>query len=93
MGNVPYATDYENYRDAGNGIKVPYVIHIVGPSRPLWMGGRLSKWTPTEYIWVYVDGRGSNGYSGMGELDILEVMKDEVQQELLVLDYTKPSIS
>jgi hypothetical protein len=34
VGNVPYATDYENYRDAGNGIKVPYVIHIVGPSRP-----------------------------------------------------------
>ena len=34
FGDVPYATDYENYRDAGNGIKVPYTIHIVGPSRP-----------------------------------------------------------
>jgi photosynthetic reaction center cytochrome c subunit len=34
VGNVPYATDYENYRDAGNGVKVPYAIHIVGPSRP-----------------------------------------------------------
>ena len=34
FGNVPYATDYENYRDAGNGVKVPYTIHIVGPSRP-----------------------------------------------------------
>jgi photosynthetic reaction center cytochrome c subunit len=34
VGNVPYAIDYENYRDAGNGVKVPYAIHIVGPSRP-----------------------------------------------------------
>ena len=34
VGNVPYAIDYENYRDAGNGIKVPYTIQIVGPSRP-----------------------------------------------------------
>jgi Photosynthetic reaction centre cytochrome C subunit len=34
LGNVPYATDYENYRDAGNGVKVPYTIHIVGPTRP-----------------------------------------------------------
>jgi hypothetical protein len=34
VGNVPYAVDYENYRDAGNGVKVPYTIHIVGPSRP-----------------------------------------------------------
>jgi hypothetical protein len=34
LGNVPYATDYENYRDVSNGIKVPYTIHIVGPARP-----------------------------------------------------------
>jgi len=34
VGSVPYAVDYENYRDAGNGVKVPYTIHIVGPSRP-----------------------------------------------------------
>jgi hypothetical protein len=34
VGNVPYAIDYENYRDAGNGVKVPYTIQIVGPSRP-----------------------------------------------------------
>jgi photosynthetic reaction center cytochrome c subunit len=34
VGNVPYAIDYENYRDAGNGVKFPYAIHIVGPSRP-----------------------------------------------------------
>ncbi len=34
LGNIPYATDYENYRDAGNGVKVPYTIHIVGPTRP-----------------------------------------------------------
>jgi hypothetical protein len=34
VGNVPYATDYDNYRDAGNGVKMPFVVHIVGPSRP-----------------------------------------------------------
>ena len=34
VGNVPYATDYDDYRDAGNGVKVPFVVHIVGPSRP-----------------------------------------------------------
>jgi hypothetical protein len=34
VGNAPLATDYENYRDAGNGVKIPYVVHIVGPSRP-----------------------------------------------------------
>jgi hypothetical protein len=34
VGNVPFATDYENYRDAGNGIKIPFVVQIVGPSRP-----------------------------------------------------------
>jgi hypothetical protein len=34
VGNVPMATDYENYRDAGNGVKVPYTVNIVGPSRP-----------------------------------------------------------
>ena len=34
FGDIPYATDYENYRDAGNGVKVPFTIHIVGPARP-----------------------------------------------------------
>ena len=34
FGDVPYATDYDNYREAGNGVKVPYTIHIVGPTRP-----------------------------------------------------------
>ena len=34
FGDVPYATDYDNYRDAGNGVKVPYTISSVGPSRP-----------------------------------------------------------
>jgi hypothetical protein len=34
VGNVPYATDYDSYRDAGNGVKMPFVVHIVGPSRP-----------------------------------------------------------
>jgi Photosynthetic reaction centre cytochrome C subunit len=34
VGDVPYATDYENYRDAGNGVKVPFVMNTVGPSRP-----------------------------------------------------------
>ena len=31
---APLATDYDDYRDAGNGVKAPYTIHIVGPSRP-----------------------------------------------------------
>ena len=34
LGNAPFATDYEDYRDAGNGIRMPFVVHIVGPSRP-----------------------------------------------------------
>jgi hypothetical protein len=34
VGNVPMATDYDSYRDAGNGIKLPFVIQTVGPSRP-----------------------------------------------------------
>jgi hypothetical protein len=34
VGNVPIAIDYENYRNAGNGVKMPFVVHIVGPSRP-----------------------------------------------------------
>jgi outer membrane lipoprotein-sorting protein len=34
VGNVPYATDYDNYRDVGNGVKMPFVVEIVGPSRP-----------------------------------------------------------
>jgi hypothetical protein len=34
VGNAPLATDYDNYRDAGNGVKMPFVIYIVGPSRP-----------------------------------------------------------
>jgi hypothetical protein len=34
VGDAPLATDYEDYRDAGNGIKAPFVVHIVGPSRP-----------------------------------------------------------
>jgi hypothetical protein len=34
VGNVPIATDYENYRNAGNGVKVPFMVHIVGPTRP-----------------------------------------------------------
>jgi photosynthetic reaction center cytochrome c subunit len=34
VGLVPMATDYENYKDIGNGAKFPYTIHIVGPSRP-----------------------------------------------------------
>ena len=34
VGNAPTATDYENYRDAGNGVKLPFVVNIVGPSRP-----------------------------------------------------------
>ncbi len=34
LGNAPMAIDYEDYRDAGNGFKMPYVMHIVGPSRP-----------------------------------------------------------
>jgi hypothetical protein len=34
VGNSPLATDYEDYRDTGNGVKVPFVVHIVGPSRP-----------------------------------------------------------
>jgi hypothetical protein len=34
VGNAPFATDYENYHDAGNGVKLPFVVQIVGPSRP-----------------------------------------------------------
>jgi hypothetical protein len=34
VGDVPFATDFEDYRDAGNGVKIPFVVHIVGPSRP-----------------------------------------------------------
>lgn len=34
VGNVPYATDYDNYRDVGNGVKMPFVVEIVGPARP-----------------------------------------------------------
>ena len=34
VGNAPTATDYEDYRDAGNGVKMPFVVNIVGPSRP-----------------------------------------------------------
>jgi hypothetical protein len=34
VGQAPLATDYEDYRDAGNGVKAPFVVHIVGPSRP-----------------------------------------------------------
>jgi hypothetical protein len=34
VGNTPLATDYEDYRDAGNGVRMPFVVHIVGPSRP-----------------------------------------------------------
>jgi hypothetical protein len=34
VGNAPLATDYDDYRDAGNGVKMPFVVHIVGPSRP-----------------------------------------------------------
>ena len=34
LGEAPLATDYDDYRDAGNGVKAPYTIHIVGPSRP-----------------------------------------------------------
>jgi hypothetical protein len=34
VGNVPYSVDYDNYRDAGNGVKLPFVVNIVGPSRP-----------------------------------------------------------
>ena len=34
LGNAPSAIDYENYRDAGNGVKMPFVLRIVGPSRP-----------------------------------------------------------
>ena len=34
VGNAPLATDYESYRDAGNSIKLPFVVNIVGPSRP-----------------------------------------------------------
>ena len=34
VGLVPMATDYENYKDIGNGAKFPYTINIVGPSRP-----------------------------------------------------------
>src|SRR4029077_2537872 len=34
VGNFPLATDYDDYRDAGNGVRVPFVVHIVGPSRP-----------------------------------------------------------
>ena len=34
VGNAPFATDYEDYRDAGNGVRMPFVVHIVGPSRP-----------------------------------------------------------
>ncbi len=31
---MPLATDYDNYRDVGNGVKMPFVVEIVGPSRP-----------------------------------------------------------
>jgi hypothetical protein len=34
IGNAPFATDYSDYRDAGNGVKLPFVVNIVGPSRP-----------------------------------------------------------
>jgi hypothetical protein len=34
VGNAPFATDYEDYRDAGNGVKMPFIVNIVGPSRP-----------------------------------------------------------
>ncbi len=34
MGDSPFATDYEDYRDAGNGVKMPFTVHVVGPSRP-----------------------------------------------------------
>jgi hypothetical protein len=34
VGNVPIATNYENYRNVGNGAKMPFAVHIAGPSRP-----------------------------------------------------------
>jgi hypothetical protein len=34
VGNAPFATDYEDYRNVGSGVKMPFVLHIVGPSRP-----------------------------------------------------------
>lgn len=34
VGNAPLATDYADYRDAGNGVKLPFSVNIVGPSRP-----------------------------------------------------------
>ena len=34
IGDSPVATEYEDYRDAGNGVKMPFKVNIVGPSRP-----------------------------------------------------------
>ena len=34
MGDAPFATEYEDYRDAGSGVKMPFTVNVVGPSRP-----------------------------------------------------------
>jgi hypothetical protein len=33
VGNVPWQIDYDDYRDAGNGVKVPYVVELF-PANP-----------------------------------------------------------
>jgi hypothetical protein len=43
VGNAPFATDYDDYRDAGNGIRMPFVVNIVGPSRPDCASIKLEK--------------------------------------------------
>src|SRR4029077_91139 len=43
VGLAPYQVDYENYRDAGHGVKVPFVLNLSpgGPRAELTMNSNV----------------------------------------------------
>jgi pimeloyl-ACP methyl ester carboxylesterase len=80
-----FETAYISTADGSGQIYTVYIPEHYDPSKQYRLrlnmhgGGdsfRLPGVYPSDYIWVYPDGRGSNGYSGLGELDLLEVLKD-----------------
>jgi len=53
-----------------------YALEVRLHGRGGWYGDQKPPSAPLDYFFVGCDGRGQNGYAGLGELDVLEVIRD-----------------